>query len=508
MGSKTVSVIVFAAVIAGAPTRVASADDGDLEDWGHEVVRMVDQALEELVELLPSEYRPRLQRGRKTFRRLSWAVVRMGGTTYRVNVEPEQTWDSYQKLKKAWTEEVTKIRSGRYRRPEARDKVLGGNAAVAYREILERFAAPKDRKLREAIASTEWVKSPGQPPPEPVRAWAREREDLAQKLRQATSRAFVDWELQYEDGLEAGQTNLLEIRLLGTLLLVHARLREKEDPLEAARIILDTMRFGHDVSAHCTLVGGMMSLAVRQRAAQALVSMVQGHVLDGQSLGAVRKELRAIVDAAPSARAALQTDRLLSEQQFHTMVSEPGDLPKSVPGVFRSKASRKKLKLFMAAFLLPSWVDYRETCMEAERLCDRPFFEAARPLEFLSQRHESTDDLFLGMLMPSFSDLYEKWEEGTTRLRLLNALLACEACRCENGSLPKSWADVAPFITAPELIDPFVNARFVFKSGGDGILIYSRGRDRDDDGGFDPRYDEDKRDRPEGDRGDLSYRLE
>jgi hypothetical protein len=66
--------------------------------------------------------------------------------------------------------------------------------------------------------------------------------------------------------------------------------------------------------------------------------------------------------------------------------------------------------------------------------------------------------------------------------------LAAEEFRIEHGRLPRDWNELVPRYLPSIPHDSFAGGPFQFKTTADGIVIYSVGTDRKDDGG-DPERD-------------------
>jgi hypothetical protein len=72
---------------------------------------------------------------------------------------------------------------------------------------------------------------------------------------------------------------------------------------------------------------------------------------------------------------------------------------------------------------------------------------------------------------------------GHARLRCLVALIACERYRRANGRWPESLQQLRPAFLAEPPLDPFDGAPLRFRRLAEGVVVYSVGPDRHDDGG-------------------------
>jgi hypothetical protein len=89
-------------------------------------------------------------------------------------------------------------------------------------------------------------------------------------------------------------------------------------------------------------------------------------------------------------------------------------------------------------------------------------------------------------LLPSLAKVPEKSAIGLAELRVAQSVLAVERYRlAHNNSLPNSLADLVPQYLPAVPLDPFDGKPLRFKTiPKRGYLVYSIGKDRDDDGGI------------------------
>jgi hypothetical protein len=96
---------------------------------------------------------------------------------------------------------------------------------------------------------------------------------------------------------------------------------------------------------------------------------------------------------------------------------------------------------------------------------------------------EGMDGPFVRLLRPASEKLAFAVLRGTARLRSLAVGIACERFRQANGRWPKELAEIPKSILAEVPRDPYVDAPLIYRVLPDGIVIYSVGEDRTDDGG-------------------------
>ncbi len=87
------------------------------------------------------------------------------------------------------------------------------------------------------------------------------------------------------------------------------------------------------------------------------------------------------------------------------------------------------------------------------------------------------------MLLPAIEKVVQAAMRGSARQRCLACAIACERYRQANGRWPKDLAEIPKTILAEVPRDPYVDAPLNYKVLPDGIVVYSVGEDRADDGG-------------------------
>src|SRR5262249_32409537 len=77
----------------------------------------------------------------------------------------------------------------------------------------------------------------------------------------------------------------------------------------------------------------------------------------------------------------------------------------------------------------------------------------------------------------------ENWIRWQASLRCAISLLAVERYRQVHGHWPKSLADLVPDYLAKVPVDPYEAAPLRFRPFAEGVMVYSIGADRQDNGG-------------------------
>jgi hypothetical protein len=90
----------------------------------------------------------------------------------------------------------------------------------------------------------------------------------------------------------------------------------------------------------------------------------------------------------------------------------------------------------------------------------------------------------LRLLLPAMSKFADATRRKTASVRCLDALLAVERYRLDNGSWPAKLADVTRKYLPAVPLDPFDGKPLRFLRTRDGVVVYSVGKDGKDDGGL------------------------
>lgn len=93
------------------------------------------------------------------------------------------------------------------------------------------------------------------------------------------------------------------------------------------------------------------------------------------------------------------------------------------------------------------------------------------------------DSPFVKLFLPASEKMAAATLRSMARLRSLAAGIACERFRQANGRWPKELAEIPKSILAEVPRDPYVDEPLKYKVLPDGIVVYSVGDDRTDDGG-------------------------
>jgi len=102
------------------------------------------------------------------------------------------------------------------------------------------------------------------------------------------------------------------------------------------------------------------------------------------------------------------------------------------------------------------------------------------------------------ILAPAFARASQKRDQAVAEIGLCRVVMALKAYKFERNVYPDTLNELQQSLdwTLPE--DPFSGEAFVYQRRGEGFVLYSFGRDLDDDGG-EPEWDQRGKWRADGD---------
>lgn len=126
-----------------------------------------------------------------------------------------------------------------------------------------------------------------------------------------------------------------------------------------------------------------------------------------------------------------------------------------------------------------------EVMREIQDAAVLPLYEARPVLERIDARVNNFSWLqpISANVLPSLTHAMEAQARHEATLDIAQLGLAVEQFRDATGSLPASLEEVAGNLGGHLPVDPFTGAAYIYRVMGDGFLVYSVGRDLDDDGG-------------------------
>jgi hypothetical protein len=97
-------------------------------------------------------------------------------------------------------------------------------------------------------------------------------------------------------------------------------------------------------------------------------------------------------------------------------------------------------------------------------------------------------DLLMSILLPAVGSAVSHAQQAETRFELTLCSVALAAYRAEHGKWPKALSDLPKDLLPAVPIDAFSDKPVIYKAKGDGMVLYSVGRNRTDDGGSEENY--------------------
>lgn len=190
-------------------------------------------------------------------------------------------------------------------------------------------------------------------------------------------------------------------------------------------------------------------------------------------------------------------DRLVSSTLKWAILGERAGLLRILEELARGSVSLNDIRLWMSARRNPSFdalplvivrMNQRrvaEVCTWIVDACDdlKAMTAAAQKIDNTVGTNIRVNNFLVGMLLPSFSGLVERHGDTVAKLRCAGAGLAAERFRLDNGRFPDTVDALVPRYLDAVPIDPFDQQPIRLAVSEDGIVIYSVGPDRTDDGG-------------------------
>ncbi|HEV7280022.1 MAG TPA: hypothetical protein VGN57_07390 [Pirellulaceae bacterium] len=285
---------------------------------------------------------------------------------------------------------------------------------------------------------------------------------------------LYDWDTGY----------LRQLRELTALLAIDAEVRLAEGDVDAAvEDVLSMVAAGQSLQNEPSFLSQMFRIACLSLASDAATRLVSRSELTDGRLGEMQRAFEQ-VDMEEGFRRSLPVER------FMALHSVRGDSPVDEPDVAKNASlrSRDAEAAKVLEFYRLAEESTRENLLgirdaqdaidaETERLEASPIERLRYPL-LLGEGLAASDGVIdfestaLGVL------------NSQARANLTAAALACERYRLANGGWPATLDDLTPDYLEAVPLDPFAERSLSYAVEEKGILLYSVGIDRVDDGGF------------------------
>jgi hypothetical protein len=127
--------------------------------------------------------------------------------------------------------------------------------------------------------------------------------------------------------------------------------------------------------------------------------------------------------------------------------------------------------------------------------------EPAQALEKKVKEAKARYDVIVGLLMPTFQKISESYRREQAYLRCAVVAVAAERYRRDHGGWPAALGELAPRYIEKLPNDPYDGQPLRYKRLADGVVVYSVGADKKDDGGARNRAN------PRAEGTDCPFRL-
>jgi len=281
----------------------------------------------------------------------------------------------------------------------------------------------------------------------------------------------------------------LDLRFLSRVLCAKARSTAIAGDVSQSLIYLDSAFVLGTSLSRGTFFSLIIGRACRDIAVRSLADIVEQIDLSREELLLLKDMLEAWAShtfpkkEAWAVYAKLETVSI-SEQFFEEICKDYTSY--YLAGFFVSKKSMRKI-------INSSWKPLleAETLSEIRDRCDR-FYGSHFPHSKYNSVFPSTRKMGLilqSILMPCYVKTIDMIFEQQTRIDILRVYTAASLYKAAEGSLPEGWQDIVPEYLQEIPLDPFSDKPLKLKTNAEaGLVIYSVGKDRKDNGGNDPFY--------------------
>jgi hypothetical protein len=227
--------------------------------------------------------------------------------------------------------------------------------------------------------------------------------------------------------------------------------------------------------------------------------LAQG-VPDGEDLAAVQRLLEE-EDRFPTLLVVLRGERAMQHHLYRSVEKGTVSLGDdgtgtSSPGLVEGYFERRRLR-YEQPFLLRTLTRR----VEAARLPLHEQFDEIERLATVEHHELPPDTIMIRLLLPAVDKMcLASWRKHA-QVRCLAVLIGVERYRQANRRWPNRLDELKPSFLKEVPLDPFDGKPLRYRRLGDGVIVYSVGEDRIDNGGVLDRKD------PRRKGADLGYRL-
>ncbi len=290
-----------------------------------------------------------------------------------------------------------------------------------------------------------------------------------------------------------GEFEYFHVPRLADLALLDAHFRAADGDVERALgPIRQVVRASHHLYDAPDGIGPFsVAGALLHRATDASREFMTDHDVSGAETDALRHSLRALHPAKPmthalrisQARGVQILDGLAAGDVESYLAATDLGAPDSPLARELKEFSRNPLG---AAHLRLNRAHFVEVTNEVIRLQREPYRDIKLELDAWEADRRSAGPMYLhaeALLPPSFSVVSQRRDQALAEIELSVVALDLKAHKHEHGSYPDSLADLDHPDEPDYALDVFAGEPLRYRLEGEGFVLWSFGRDLDDDGG-------------------------
>lgn len=296
-------------------------------------------------------------------------------------------------------------------------------------------------------------------------------------VRAGVTRGRCDWETRWELGMGVETPNLLQLRVAANALAYEATTQEPREALETGLVIV---AFGDDVERQGTLIGAMISIAVRAIGCRSLA-----HTM-GRA-GLEERDCQRVLDVLARQRWASASELCAREALCGEIaILSLGGRPLEVGGeaefgqdVSQGLGLLGSLSLFQEREV-EAYADFME---RAGKICALPKVERSAAWDRLEQDVAGSSYIFSQLAVPNIRLICVNVSESHALSDATRALAAAHLLRLREGAFPAQLSALTLLLgSLPE--DPHRPGQpLTYRLEGELLTIYSLGENATDEGG-------------------------
>lgn len=284
------------------------------------------------------------------------------------------------------------------------------------------------------------------------------------------------------------------LRSLARFLMVRSKLAAHEgDYAQAAEDLFMVLRIAEQTRHETFLIGGLVNIAIRAVALNALNDLVLRHDLSANLLDEIQQRIGKSQGALPKFADGMRGERWMAHDVVRQLVKSPqatlnmlgsGKTPTQHLDADGQRVRTALLKLVLPDQTMAAHFDGFYDAIEAASR--RPPTEAAK---FAKQNVDETLmqkvprwNVLAWMLMPALSRAMQQYVRCDAQTRLARAVALIKRFHCTNRAWPERLEQIQE-LSKPDMADPFTGRPLRFVTNPKGWVLYSIGPDLSDDSG-------------------------